>query len=69
MPIIRNPFRRAVEPVIDENARLSSPQPGVLSRNSSDTKSTEAKTEPIEYKLSGENSRAYCPNSPMLMAK
>jgi len=52
MPIIRNPFRRAVEPVIPENALSNATQP-CLSRKSSEHKSTDLKTEPVEYKLSG----------------
>jgi len=52
MPIIRNPFRRAVEPVIPENAPSDASQPS-LSRKSSDHKSIDLKTEAVEYKLSG----------------
>lgn len=52
MPIIRNPFRRAVEPVIPENAASNADQPS-LSRKSSEHKSIDLNTEPVEYKLSG----------------
>jgi hypothetical protein len=48
MPIIRNPFRRAVEPVIEENAR-----PTPINRTSSDTKALDIKSQEAEYKLSG----------------